>query len=111
MSAMIEDAQIRMRYWAKAKQYLYDRDRLEIATEDQIASLADSLRYEDFRLATQPYVKQKERLITSFFGTQLDPLTAQMPKDLEDALAQWDEMIAIEARNFGFAQTVKSEQP
>lgn len=104
MNAMIETADIRMRYYAKAKQYLYDRGSLDTATEDLLVSTAEYLRHQDFLLATRPYVAQKERLVNSFFGMQLDPMTAQMPEELEDALAQWDEMIAMVARKFGYSQ-------
>ncbi len=105
MTSMIERAEIRMRYYAKAKQFLYDRDRLDTATDDQLASLAEYLRHQDFLLASRPYVAQKERLINSFFGMQLDPLTAQMPAELEEALANWDEMISQVARQFGYEMT------
>ncbi len=105
MSAMMlsaEAAGLSMRYYARAKQYLYDRDRLDEATEDELSKLAEYLRHQDFILATRPYVAQKERIISRFFELQVNPTTAQLPKELEDALAQWDELIAIEARKFGY---------
>lgn len=89
-------------YYAKAKQFLYDRGRLEESTDDELAKLAEYLRHQDFLLATRPYVQQKERIVSQYFSLQSDPTTAQLPKELEDALKQWDEMIATVARQFGY---------
>lgn len=100
--SMIEQSQLRMRYYAKAKQYLYDRDRLDTATEDELINVAEYLRHQDFLLATRPYLRQKEYIVTRFFNLQANPAQAKLPPELEAALAQWDEMIAIEARNFGY---------
>ncbi len=90
------------RYYAKAKQYLYDRDRLDTATEDELSKLAEYLRHQDFLLATRPYVTQKESLIGRFFSLQANPTTAQLPKELEEALSQWDELIIGVALQFGY---------
>jgi|SRR6185312_14726640 len=100
-SALIDGMELRQRYYAKAKQFLYDHDRLDCATEDEIAKTADYLRYQDFRRNIEPYLKEKERLIGRFFNLQVSP-SAQMPEELKKALAQWDELIAIEARNFSY---------
>jgi hypothetical protein len=93
------------RYYAQAQRYLYDRGRLEMATDDQLASLAESLRYDDFRRHVEPYLQQKMRLVSDFLALQATP-NAKMPKELEVVLAQWDEMTAIEAGKFGYASNI-----
>jgi hypothetical protein len=108
MNAMMlsaETAELGMRYYAKAKQFLYDRGRLDEATEDELVKLTEYLRHQDFLLATRPYVAQKEHIISRFFSLQANPTTAQLPKELEEALAGWDELIAVVARNFGYEPT------
>lgn len=90
------------RYYAQAKQYLYDRDRLECATEDQLGKLAEYLRYQDFRRHIEPYLKSKARIVGDFFALQVSP-NAKMPEELEKALAQLDEMINAEALKFGYS--------
>jgi hypothetical protein len=60
MNAMMRSAEaveLQMRYYAKAKQYLYDHDRLDTATDDMLASTAEYLRHQDFLLTTRPYVR------------------------------------------------------
>jgi hypothetical protein len=90
------------RYYAQAKQYLYDRDELECATADQLEKLADYLRHQDFRRHIEPYLKQKQRLVGDFFALQATP-NAKMPAELEKVLAQWDEMINAKALEFGYS--------
>lgn len=99
MSALVHAADIRMRYYAKAKQYLYDRHRLDTAGDDELTSVADYLRHWDFMAAVEPYVRQKNRIVSGFYSLQPN---VQLPKILEEALAAWDELIAIEARKFGY---------
>ena len=108
VTAMMEDAQQRMLYIARARRYLFERDRLDCATEEAIQGLADHLRHMDFRNAIAPYLKAKERLIGDFFMLQTIP-GAKLPAELERALAQWDEMIDIEARKFGFGLPQRNE--
>jgi hypothetical protein len=91
------------RYYAQARQYLYDRDRLQEATAAELDNLADYLRFQDFRRHIEPYLKQKERLIGDFFALQIAPV--KMPEELEKALALWDEMIHAKALEFGYANT------
>ncbi len=93
---------LQMRYYAKAKQFLYDRARLDTATQDELVNVAEYLRHQDFVLATQPYVKQKESIITRFFALQANPTTVKLSRELEEALKQWDEMIAAVAKQFGY---------
>jgi len=90
------------RYYAQAQQYLYDRDRLDTVTDEQLAGLAERLRYEDFRRHTEPYVRQKMRLVGDFFALQASP-NAKMPEELQKMLAQWDEMIQAKALEFGYS--------
>jgi len=90
------------RDYAQARQFLYDRDRLDTVTDEQLAGLAERLRYEDFRRHTEPYLEQKRRLIGDFFTLQASP-NVKMPEELEALLAQWDEMIAAKALEFGYS--------
>ena len=99
---MIEDAEIRLRYHAKAQQFLYGRARLDEATQDEVDKVADYLRYQDFRLAIEPYLKMKERAISPFLMLSVSPGKVELPRQVKEAIAQCDEMIAIEARKFGY---------
>lgn len=90
------------RYYAQAKQYLHDRDRLDRATEDELQKLAEVLRHQDFRRNIEPYLKQKQRLVGDFFALQISP-NAKLPEELQKALAQWDEMINAKALEFGYS--------
>lgn len=100
-TAMMESASQRIGYIARARRYLYERDRLECATGDQIQSLADYLRYQDFLRAIELPRKAKERLIGDFFMRQPTP-NAKLPAELESALALWNEVIDSEAKKYGF---------
>lgn len=100
---MIIDHPKRIEYFHHARRYLRERDPVayEIASVEQIAHLADSLRYEAFRESVQPYARSKELLLTEFFALQTQP-SGPLPLWLQDALAEWDVMIAAVARDFGF---------
>lgn len=99
---MIETAEMQMRYHAKAKQFLYDNDRLDTATEAELSKVAEYLRHNDFLLHIQPYVEKKRKLLTDFYARQVQP-NVPLPAWLQEALAIWDEMIGIEARKFGYS--------
>jgi type VI protein secretion system component VasF len=99
---MIESAELQMRYHAKAKQFLYDHDRLDTATDAELAQVAEYLRNQDFQRHIQPYMEQKRKLLGDFHSLQAKPVE-ELPQWLKDALAGWDEMIAIEARKFGYS--------
>lgn len=47
-AAMHPSVSVMPRFYARAKQYLHDRDRPEDADEAQIESIAQWLRYEEF---------------------------------------------------------------
>lgn len=106
----MEHASLMRRYYARAKQELYDNDRLDTAAEDEIAKLAEYLRLMDFRRHIQPYMHQKEKIVGTFFMLQANPIRpGPMPTELQKALDQWDELIAIEARKFGYE--MPADQP
>jgi len=104
-TAQLERQSVMMRYCAKAKQYLYDHDRLDYSTEDMVMSTADWLRHRDFREAIKPYLRAKEQLIGQFFNLQTT-FPKQMPEKLTETLALYDEMIDGVAQQFGY--TTKS---
>lgn len=98
---MIEAAMIKGRYYAQARRYLKEHGDLELATQDELEKLAEYLRWQDFFQHIQPYLSQKTRLLSNYFCTRTH-LSPQIPADLEKALAEWDDMIDIEARKFGY---------
>jgi hypothetical protein len=93
----------RIEYYHHAQRYLRERDPVayETATVKEIEHIANMLRYEAYREAIQPYLKQKERLLSDFYSLQAQPNTP-MPDWLRENLAEWDSMIADVAREFGF---------
>jgi len=92
-----------IKYYHAARRYLYERDPVGYATADmrEFERLAEVLRYEDYRQHIQPYLRQKELLLSRFYSLQTMP-AAPLPAWLQEALAEWDGMIAIEARKFGY---------
>jgi hypothetical protein len=100
-TAMAERATFMLKYHAQARRYLYERDRLEEATENELTSLADSLRYEDFRRHVKPYERARNHIMSRWLSLQVNTM-ADMPKEVKDCIAQWNELIASEARKFGF---------
>lgn len=93
----------RIEFYHHARRYLRERDPLayETANVKEIEHVADALRYEAFLEAIQPYLKQKERLLSDFYSLQTRP-AAPMPDWLREALAEWDTMIKAVAKEFGF---------
>ena len=102
MTTAMQALGVMPRYYAQAKQYLYDRDRLDCATADELEKLAEYLRYQDFRRHIEPYFTQKQRLVGDFFALQISP-NAKVPEELQKVLAQWDEMINAKALEFGYS--------
>ena len=102
MTTAMQALGVMPRYYARAQQFLYDRDRLEDAMEDELQSLAEALRYEDFRRHIEPYVQRKMRLVGDFFMLQVSP-HARMSEELTNVLAMFDELIAAEASKFGYS--------
>ena len=94
---------LRIDYFHAARRYLKERDPVgyETAGMREIERLADVLRYEDFRRHIQPYLDQKARLLNDFYNRQIN-MSQPQPLWLQEALADWDSMIAIEARRFGY---------
>lgn len=95
----------RIEFYHHARRYLKERDPVayETASVKEIEHVSDMLRYEAFREQIQPYLKQKERLLSDFYNLQVRPDTP-MPDWLQDYLAEWDTMIQAVAREFGFEQ-------
>jgi hypothetical protein len=102
MTTAMQALGVMPRYYARAQRLLYDRGRLEGTTQDELESLAQALRYEDFRRHVEPYMQQKMRLASDFYMLQISP-HAKMSEELTKVLALWDEMIAAKALEFGYS--------
>ncbi len=105
MSTAMQALSVMPRYYAQAQQFLYDRDRLDEATDEELTHLAESLRYQDFRRHIEPYVQQKMRLVNDFYMLQVSA-HAKMSQELQKVLAMWDEMITAKALEFGYSPDV-----
>lgn len=100
----------RREFYHHARRFLKERGgaAYERATVPEIERIADYLRYEAFREATQPYRVIKEKLLSDFYNLQINPCTP-LPEYLQEQLAELDTMIAAVAREFGYeAETVRS---
>lgn len=102
MTTAMQPLGVMSRYYAQAKQYLYDHDRLDCATADELEKLAEYLRHQDFLRHIEPYLQQKQRLIGNFFALQASP-NVKMPEELQKMLALWDEMINAKALEFEYS--------
>jgi len=105
-TAMLAHQDSMMKYYGQARRELQDRDRLEGATHAEIEQLAYALRFEDFRRAIEPYQRQKAAIVGSWLSLQTQP-TAEMPANLKEAVANWDEMIASVAKQFGYESNTR----
>lgn len=89
------------RYHAQAKRYLWERDRLDEATPEELASIADWLRYESFRRAIEPYERARNYIVSRWLSLHAIP-PADMPAEIKNAVDGWNELIASKASEFGF---------
>lgn len=103
-------------YWFQARRYLLLRGEQAITTAD-VQRTAEWLRYTDFRRHIEPLEKQRNRILSMWVERQPMPvmhvtleggeMTTQLvplPDWLTEAVKQWDELIAIEARRFGYGE-------
>lgn len=104
---ILAQQEFKIKYYHAAKRYLYERGPVGYVSAGmrELERLAEVLRYEDYRRHIQPYLKQKECLLNNFYDLQIRP-SAPMPEWLQEALSEWDDMIAIEARKFGYEPSV-----
>ena len=98
---MRPDFELAATYCSRAKDFLSKRWMLQDATDREIASIARGLRYEDFRATVRPFEQMKNR-IASLFVRTATTLSASYPPEVQKNLDLLDELIAIEARKFGF---------
>lgn len=64
-----------------------------------VQHLEDSIRYREFRRRIESYERQRNHCVSKWLqAMSLD----DMPEDLKKAVALWNEMIAIEAKKFGY---------
>jgi len=96
------------RFYARAKQHLFNRGRLDDAREPEIESLAQSLRYEEFRRQIEPFERQRNHAISQWLMLQTDAHAAYPPL-LQETVDLWNEAIASEARKFGYEPSLWSE--
>lgn len=110
-AGMFSESPIRITYFHQARRYLRERDPIayHTASVKEIEHLANCLLYEDFRRHIQPYQQQKERLLSDFYSWQAMP-GQPLPEWLREAIAEWDSMIAIEARKFGLSNSGDCDQ-
>jgi len=90
-----------LRYHAEAKRYLYERDRLRDASQEELQSLAESFMFDDFKRQIEPYERIRSKLLSDFHMLQVN-IQAQMPKELAESLEQLNDLIATKARDFGY---------
>ncbi len=95
---------LHIEYFHRARRYLRERDPVgyETVTQREIEHVANALRHEAFLEASAPYRRQKELLLGRFYSVQARP-DPPLPVWLQDALAEWDSMIAGVARQFGYS--------
>jgi len=99
---MLRKQEFIIRYYAKARRYLDDRGRLLHATEDQIISTAEWLRYHEFRRAIEPLERYRNKAITDWLSIQAN-VHAEQPDWLKEIVSGWNEHIAFVARSeFGY---------
>lgn len=96
-----EAAENRLKYHAQAKRYLYERGRLDEATAEELQSVADWCRYEEFRRNIEPYERARNHIMSQWISLQVNP-QADMPQTVKDCVAGWNDLIASKAREFGF---------
>ena len=96
----------RIEFYHHARRYLREHDPMgyETMRREQIEHVADALRYEAFREATQPYRRVKEKVLGDFYKLQANPVVV-LPDWLREQLAELDKGIASVARDFGFEVT------
>jgi hypothetical protein len=109
--AMLSNESVVIKYYAMARRELQEHDRLEGATHADIEQLAHALKHQDFRLAIEPYMRQKAAIVGSWLSLQASPTAAEMPATLKEALANWDEMITGVAKTFGFQSEKEARDP
>ena len=104
-TAMLANQKIMVLYHAKARQYLDDHGRLYGATDEQIASVAEWLRYHAFRHAIEPLERQRNKVLTDWLSLQTN-VHAEQPEWLKKCVAEWNEIIAsVGRKDFGYTST------
>jgi hypothetical protein len=108
---MVAEQRLMLKYRAEAMRELEHYDRLYDAKAEDIEKLAHALRHQDFIRATEPYRRQKAHVIGSWLNIQARPVElSDLPDNLQRIVAQWDEMIAGVAREFGYPSTSTGQQ-
>lgn len=106
---MLRKQEFMVKYYAKAQRYLDDRDRLRDATDDQITSVAEWLRYHEFRRAVEPLDRYRNKAVSDWLAIQTD-VHAEQPEWLKKIVTEWNEHIAFVARSeFGYESTSGAE--
>lgn len=104
-TAMAASQSFMIEFHAQAKRFLKERGRYNTASADEFEKLVEYFRWHAFRKETEPYEKQRAKILTDFFSYQSrPPAPAQMPKELREAIAAWDSMILSVAIKFGYSQ-------
>lgn len=97
MTAMMQQV-IDIRFWAQAKREAYEHG---ISDPRDIERLMESIRYREYRRAIEPYMRQRTHIMSEWLSRQVR-MDAPMPESLKQCVVFWDEMIADEARKFGY---------
>lgn len=95
---MDRDIEVRVYSAAKREARYYGIDNPK-----DVQHLEDSIRYREFRRQIEPYERQRNHYVSKWLSLQAMPKSLDdMPEDLKKAVALWNEMIAIEAKKFGY---------
>jgi hypothetical protein len=99
---MLRKQEFMIRYYAKARRYLDEKGRLFHATEDQITSVAEWLRYHEFRRTIEPLERYRNKAMSEWLSLQAN-VHAEQPDWLKKIVADWNEHIAFIGRSeFGY---------
>lgn len=86
-------------YRAWARRELYE-DGNTHPSADELQSVADYLRWEDFKRNIEPYERIRTRLMSDFLSYGTKPV-APLPKTLQDTIVMLNQRIESIAEQFG----------
>lgn len=104
-------------YWWRARRYFHERYQDRNPSTADIQDVAEWLRYIDFRRAIEPIEQQRRHLVTRYYALQAMPTVIvredgtlpevrlkPLPPEFQEIVNYWDELIAVEARRFGYGE-------
>ena len=100
---MLPAANVIPRYVAQARRYLWERGRLDLASQEEITSLAEYLRYHEFRCAIEPHQRLQEKMITDWAILQSGSVDwSEAPQLLQETVLDIHRAIKKIAADFGY---------